>query len=653
MPSSLSLNGLNVYRPAIYAEVDASALGGRGLSTGNVCIVGAFPQFKQSEALSFSSAQDLVAYDPADPELALLGSIAFSPSLDDRIPAGAQTLSFLNVQPTTQASVMLLDADGGDALLVKSSLYGSRGNRTTIKAENENTDQIKLTVKRDASEEIFEGIESGDLASVYYAGSLLSVVTLLASRSSVALSWTQTSGAMSNGSLSVDVSDMSLNSTLDVTPSASDHTSALSFTISGLSSAGAVVSETLSFVAGDNAQQTTSSAFSSITSIAVTSDDTAYTGTFNIEGSLTLTPSEYASLPEMVDSINALSGFVASYDAARSYPADEIDAIPSSSIVGIGNKANIRADLYAVIEALSSSALVTVSRASGGTQRLAQSDGDASITARLEGGASTLTSLSDWTSALATIEASDFQILVGWTTNIDQMSEIKKHLPLSARAGKERNAWLASPANTSLSSIKSTYTQILNDRNIAFVGQSINVEKPNGTRETLSPLYLALMLAAMQAGSPIGTPLTRKRPRVNDVSGSWNGNTQAKEAILSGVVSLSFEAQGYRVERSVTTYMSDNNPIFSEVSANESVNASIRDLRSELDRFVGAANRSLTANRVKSLAQSRLNRQVQDGIIKSFRDVVVQDGGDTLIVGYTVSAVEPLNFIRLDVSVAR
>jgi hypothetical protein len=37
----------------------------------------------------------------------------------------------------------------------------------------------------------------------------------------------------------------------------------------------------------------------------------------------------------------------------------------------------------------------------------------------------------------------------------------------------------------------------------------------------------------------------------------------------------------------------------------------------------------------------------------AYKDVVVQDGGDTLIIGYTVAAVEPLNFIRLDVTVQR
>lgn len=653
MPSSLNLNGLRVFRPAVYATVDASALGGQEPSTGNVCIVGAFPSFKQSEALTFTSASNLVAYDPTDPELAQLARLAFSPSLDDRIPAGVNSLSFLNVQSTTQASAILLDTDGGDALSVKSSVYGERGNRCTIDVENMNTDQVKIVIKRDSIEETVEGIESGDLASLYYAGSLLSLVSLSASRSALSISWTQETAAMNAGALSVDVADMSSSSTLNIGLNETDHASAVSVVITGLDENGAAATETLTFDAGVGTAQDSANTYSSITSIEASTADNAYTGTLDIAGSIAFTPSEFVNLRELIEAINSLSGFTATYDAGRSYPADEIDALTSSDIIAIGNKATLRADLYAVIQALAPSQLVDVERASGGTKRLAQSDGDASVNVRLSGGASSAVVLSDWTDALQTIESSDIQIVVAWTNAINEMKEIKRHLPLAARAGRERNAWMSVAANTSLATLKSDYTQELNDRNIAIVGQSIDVINPRGIKETLAPKYLSLMLAAMQAGSAVGTPLTRKRPDVVDVSGAWDPNRDAADAIRAGVVSLSFSSLGYRVERSVTTYLEDDNPIFSEVSANESVNASIRGLRSQLDALIGTANRSLTANRVTSLAQAQLNRQVQDGTIKAFRDVVVQDQGDTLVVGYTVAAIEPLNFIKLDVTVAR
>jgi hypothetical protein len=651
MPSSLNLNGLRVFRPAVYAEVDASSLGGQNPSTGSLCIVGAFPQFEQNEALTFTSASALVSYDASDSELALLGKIAFSPSLDDRIPAGVASLTMLNVQECTQASLMLLDEDGNNALQVKSKVWGARGNRCLIAVENENTDQCKITVSRDGIEEVFEGIESGDLASVYYSGSLLDACSINATRSSVAFSWEQAE-AVENGALSMDVSDMASSSTLAISLSEVDHTNTVFVVLTGSDLSGASVTETLTFASGDGAEQTSANSYSVIESIEVATDDLVYTGNVEVSGQVAFDPSDYSNLNELISAIDALSGFTASYDAGESYPANEIDAV-SDSILGVNNSVNLRADLYAVIQALRVSKLVSVERANNGTKRLAQSDGGASISQRLTGGGASTVVLDDWTSALQTIEASDLQIIVPWSTSINELKEVKKHLVNSAIAGRERNAWMGASANQSISAIKGTYSKVLNDRNIAIVGQSIKYVAPNGETKTLAPLYLALMLAGMQAGSSVGTPLTRKRPDVLDVVSPWDANRDATDAIKAGIVNLSFGAFGYQVERSVTTYLTDDNPIYSEVSANESVNASIRDLRSGLDRFIGEANRSLTANRIKSIAEARLNRQVLDGVIKGYRDVILADEGDTLVISYTVAPVEPLNFIRISATIQR
>ena len=46
-------------------------------------------------------------------------------------------------------------------------------------------------------------------------------------------------------------------------------------------------------------------------------------------------------------------------------------------------------------------------------------------------------------------------------------------------------------------------------------------------------------------------------------------------------------------------------------------------------------------------------KQIEDGIIKAFRNVVVEDLGDTFRIGYELAAVEPLNFIQVYASVVR
>lgn len=648
MPSSLNLNGLKVFRPAVYAEVDASALGGQDASTGNVCLVGYFPSFEQGEPLTFTSAQALSRYDHSDRELAHIGRVAFAPSLDERIPAGANTLTMLNVASTSQAQLALDDADGNDALVIKSSVWGAKGNRTQVSVTNVNTDQVTIEVVRDGASELFENIESDDVASIYYDGSLLDTVGIYADRTlGIDYSWTQAE-SFSNGAVAFDVSDIVVSGGLQVSLTATNHTSAVDVTILGVDQSGLAASAQISFPMGDGATRTTTVNFGRIDSIEADTTDLVYAGDLSVTGGTLLGVGDFNSLRGMIEALDQFPNVVANYLAGRDYDADAFDAFESNDIVGASNAVLVRCDLAEILDALSSSRLITAERAANG---VASIDWASSVN-MLSGGASSSASLSDWTTALQNVESADLQIVVPWTEDENIHAEIKKHLRLAALAGRERNAWVGADKSETLSQLNSR-ARSLNDRNIALVGQQIKLIDPLGNTVTKDPMWLALMLACMQAGSAVGTPLTRKQPDVVDVLGQWDGNKDASEAIQKGIVSLSFGPLGWRVERSVTTWLRDDNPIYSEVSSNESVNASVRDLRAGLDSFIGQANRSLTANRIKSIVESRLNRQVLDGTIKAFKDVVLEDLGDTLNVHYTVAAVEPINFIRITASVAR
>lgn len=651
MPSTLNLNGLKIYRPAVYAEVDASALGGQNPSTGNLALVGSFPTFEQNEPLTFTSASALVEYDASDRELAHIGKVAFSPSLDERVPAGVASLTLLNVTPNTQAQLVCVDANGDDALVFKSSVWGSKGNRTQVSLANvSGTDSLNVTVSRDGVVEEYEGIESGNVASVYYNGSLFSAVTLEASRDSgVLYSWSQ-SQAMSAGSASLDVSDMVSNATLSVSLSSTAHTASVVVTIVGLDLAGAALTQIKTFSAGVNTAQTTS-AFSSITSISATTTHTAYTGSVQVSGSVTLAPADYSSLRELVSALDNLPNLAASYLAGKEYEASDFDLLASSDIEGEDNLVVLRCDAAEILSALAGSRLVSVERATGGVASVAQQT-SGTLTSLMSGGASSATTLSHWTAALALIESSDLQILVPWSDDVSVFGAVKAHLRLAALAGRERNAWLGAQGSQSLTALHAI-TKSLNDRNLALVGQQIKHIDPQGVTRTLEPKWLALMLASMQAGTPVATPLTRKEPNIVDSLQLWDANRDAGEAISKGVCVLSRGPLGWRVERSVTTWLRDDNPIYSEVSANESINASVRDLRGALDPFIGVGNVGLTAARLTGIVTARLNRQVLDGVIKAFKDVVLEDLGDTVRVNYTVAAVEPLNFIRITASVAR
>ena len=213
---------------------------------------------------------------------------------------------------------------------------------------------------------------------------------------------------------------------------------------------------------------------------------------------------------------------------------------------------------------------------------------------------------------------------------------------------------MGTTAEQTLKQVNEIWVNKLNDRNIAVVAQNVKVSRPDGRTVELDPRYLALILAGMQAGSPVATPLTRKRPDVIDVvTRNWHPNRDASQAIQFGIVNLSYDSQGWRVERSVTSYLTTPNPIYSEVSANESANTSVRTLRSELDLQIGTRVRASSRGVIEALVKQNLEQQVRDTVIKAFKDIVVEDLGDTFRVNYTMAAIEPLNFIRVAATVVR
>ena len=101
--------------------------------------------------------------------------------------------------------------------------------------------------------------------------------------------------------------------------------------------------------------------------------------------------------------------------------------------------------------------------------------------------------------------------------------------------------------------------------------------------------------------------------------------------------------------------MTDDNPVFSEVSANESLNTCIRDLRNFVTTKIGDQNVNGTAQLVRSICQTRLRQQVLDGIIKNYDADALQvtDLGDRLRVDARIAVVEPLNFIIINAEVVR
>lgn len=657
MPSSLNLNGLRLYRPGIYAVIDASALGGSGVSTGNVAVIGDFPLFKSKEAYTFSNARALSDWALGDAEMQKIAKLSFAPSLDDRVAGGAATLTVVNAGSNTQASRTLTAGIAGDSITLKSRVWGSAGNRARVDVVVDGTKR-DLTVNYNGQSESFTAIESGPIFSVQYTGGLLDgAKAQFDPDNAYKILWQidETVNQPNQAALKIRAAAVphahcdSAGTTVTIKLSAAEAADVV-VKVSGKGTDGAALSEDITIAAG-NLSTTGAQSFSEIETFHLTTGGNVNNTTLTIEGhAFNLTAANFKNIKLITDLINGATGFVVVEKNPRlgSISPAQIDVLGGSASLLHDIKAGAvewRADTYEVARVLNTSAFVSA--------EFAGPRPPTDFSGFLLGGTETPATTQGYTDALAKIVASDVQIVVPMSSAIGVHQAAVSHCKDAALYGYERCAWVGTDEGKTLTEVFDGWTRVLNSRHIAVCGQSVQISAPDGSSPILPPTYTALILACMQAGTGVATPLTRKRPAILDVSGEWNGVLDANEAIQKGICSLSYDNLGWRVERSITSYMTDDNPIYSEVSANESVNTSVRTLRSNLNIQIGNPVVAGTAAIIRGSVETNLQEQVRDGVIKAWRNLILEDLGDRFNISYEVAAVEPLNFIKITANVVR
>ena len=181
MPSSVLVNGLRLYKPGIYGYIDVSALGGKGISTGNVAVVGDFPLLEHVtlgdiSPLTFTSGRGVRGFAD-DTEMMDIAKLGFSPSGDSRVPGGAASLTFVPVRPNTQASSAgyagFADDAGIQCITLKSRLWGPKGNQVLVQTATNATDEngMDVDIFFNGLSENFSNLQSGVIADLYYDGS--------------------------------------------------------------------------------------------------------------------------------------------------------------------------------------------------------------------------------------------------------------------------------------------------------------------------------------------------------------------------------------------------------------------------------------------------------------------------------------------------
>lgn len=227
----------------------------------------------------------------------------------------------------------------------------------------------------------------------------------------------------------------------------------------------------------------------------------------------------------------------------------------------------------------------------------------------------------------------------------------------------ERNAFIG--ADVPFAKLK-TWAAKVGDRNVSVCGQGVTVVDAQGVIKPVPAWAMACVAAGMQAGSPIGEPLTFKFGNVLGISqknNSWSPrNISHSNALLqAGVLFMEpVDGRGFRFVRDLTTYVFDANLVFTDRNVNEAVNTVSYELRTELEnRFTGSRALPATVGAMREAAVGKLEALRDAGVIVdsfdeatgrplyAYRDLAIVIRGDTAFVKVTVSPVTGINYIEI------
>lgn len=435
-----------------------------------------------------------------------------------------------------------------------------------------------------------------------------------------------------------------------------DADTAVDAALFGLSSAGAQQGEAFDMTTGNTTPVTGSVAFSGeLTVLALGEVAGARTITISLTAVQT-SNSIFDTVQKLVDRLNSINGLTAQALATNSSTllVAELDYSPATSLVGAA--ADFFADLNAFIVAINQgSQFMTAARATGASLVPANTASPVFLAGGIEGTAT----ITEYQSAFRLLKKRRANIIVPLTRDPAVHALLLEHLIFRAGEGQsEANGYVgigtAGGAGETLSNYR-TQLQTLNTRHISGISEEVQRFDPiTGEATWYPPHFLAAIAAGMQAGSAIGEPLTRKIINALDVrnDSSWSREDDAEILLDSGAMfTESIDGVGIRWVRSLTTFLQSDNVVFTEMSANESANQAVFDLRRALDQKIGDRALASSVGVIKGIAIDTLERLVTDEIIAGFKPetLTVEQVGDVFPVSVEIAPIVPINFIPITV----
>lgn len=366
---------------------------------------------------------------------------------------------------------------------------------------------------------------------------------------------------------------------------------------------------------------------------------------------------DYPTIQQLVDRINAVNGFAATVlDGNGAKPAlNGLDTVNQQDARTADYVAT--ANLQAVVDWLngSSEGFVTATRApNSGTV-----PAEIPFT-YLAGGSDGSVTNTQWTNAFTTLQAEDVQWVVPLSGAADIHAMADAHVThMSTTARQERRAVCGTASGTS-------------DAAAIFAAKALNSDRTSlthlggydyntaGALTLYEPYIVAAMVAGALAGVNPGTPLTNKSLKLRGMERKLRNPTDTDALINGGVLCVESSPTGYRVVKSITTWLTNSNYNRVEVSTGVALDYTARAVREALADIKGAKGTPVTLGLAVSKVETALRLLAQpepvglgvlagDDTNPAFKNITAALDGDVMSVSFQCSPVIPVNYVPVTI----
>lgn len=365
----------------------------------------------------------------------------------------------------------------------------------------------------------------------------------------------------------------------------------------------------------------------------------------------------FRTIQELVDRINTTTGFTATVlDGNGQKPAlNGLDGVTAQDVKTADYVAT--ANLQAIVDWFNSTTegFVTATRAANAGAVPANIP-----FTYLSGGSDGIVTNSEWSDAYTTLQTVDVQWVVPVSSDPAIHAMNDSHCAFMSNVARmERRGIVGTGIGTSDEDALAAAKALNSDRtSLVHIGYYDYDE--NGKLSLFPPYLLAAMIAGAFSGVNPGTPLTNKTIKVRGLERDLRNPTDTDVLIEGGVLCVENTPSGYKVVKSITTWLVNDNYNRVEVSVGFACDFVARNVRNALDILRGEKASPISLSRAVSITESTLRELARPepsgpGVIVGdaenppYRNIRATIEGDVLRVEFQCSPVLPINYIPITI----